>query len=81
MAELHIDRDLQAGIELLEKGEKIDKALKLINKSARKGMIFSSLMMRIQKRSYPILKDSLLLRRSLKKKERCSIIFLPSLFR
>ena len=38
MAELHIDRDLQAGIELLEKGEKIDKALKLINKSARKGI-------------------------------------------
>ena len=38
MAELHIDRDLQAGIELLEKCEKIEKALKLINKSARKGI-------------------------------------------
>ena len=32
-----IDKNLKAGLELLEKGEKVDQALKLINKSARKG--------------------------------------------
>lgn len=33
----NIDKNLKAGIELLEKGEKTEQALKLINKSARKG--------------------------------------------
>ena len=37
MAAYTIDKNLQAGMDLLAKGEKVDKALKLINKSARKG--------------------------------------------
>lgn len=34
---INMDKDLQAGVELLKEGKKIDAALKLINKSARLG--------------------------------------------
>ena len=32
-----IDKNLEAGMNLLAEGKKIDTALKLVNKSARKG--------------------------------------------